>query len=104
MHLDLKHGRLHSSVVQYLADGLRANVAETNVLDQAFSMQGFDGSPGLLVSHTCIEDHLAVSSSTVESSVEALPLGRVAGLVRHVGESDREMDQVQIKVVKTEVR
>lgn len=100
----MEYGWLHSSVVQNLADGLRANVTEANVTHQTFLVKGLAGLPSLLVSHTGVEDHLAVRSTTVESCIEVLPLRWVCCFKWDECKSDWEVNQVQINVVKSKVR
>ena len=101
MHLNLEHGWLDSSIAEHLANHRSANIAESNVADKTFSHEFFHGLPSLLVRNPSVENHSIFAS--IDLLVKVKPLRRVFTLDGHELQSDREMNEVKVKVVNTHV-
>ena len=99
MHLNLQHCRFDSSVVQYLSNGHSCNITEADIAAESIGDKALHRLPCLLVSNTCVKYHAAIRCVPIDRSVEVFPFGRVLLFDRHVSQSDREMDQVQVNVV-----
>ena len=101
VHLDLEHGRLDCGVVEHLSEHLSVDIADSNVLGESFALESLHSLVSLLVSACVVEDNLWFAA--IQGWVEAEPLGRILLLDGDELEGDREMNQVQVNVVKTKI-
>ena len=101
VHLDLEHGRLDCGVVEHLPEHHSVEVADANVLGESLALESLHSLVRLLVSARGVENNLWFAA--IQSWIEAEPLGRVLLLDGDELEGDREMNQVQVNVVKTKI-
>ena len=98
VHLNLKYSRFDLGIVEHLSQHRCSQVANTNVLDKTILNELFHGVPGLLEGHACVELHLGLSGRWVED-----PFGWVTGGNGDVWHRNREVNQVEIKLLDSEV-
>ena len=95
--LDLQHGGRDARVVHQVAKERDGVVADADLPHELARDERLHRVPGLLERHVRLAHDGRVALRIVH------PLGRVARLERHVGERDREVHEVEIEVVETEV-
>ena len=101
VHFNLKHGWFDLSIGHALADHGRVDVADTNVTNETLSHELFHSMVSLLVRHSSVKDHLG--SAAGDLWVVVNPLRWVSILNWHEGQCDWEVDEVQVKVVDSEI-
>ena len=101
VNLDLKHGWLDLSIAKALSDHGRVDVADTDVTDETLSHELFHSMVSLLVRHSVVNDHLG--SAAGDGWVVVNPLSWVFILNWHELQSNWEVDEVQVKVVDSEI-
>ena len=101
VHLDLEHGRLDCGVVEHLPEHHSVDVADTDVLGESLALESLHSLVSLLVSACGVENNLWFAA--IQGWVEAEPLGWILLLDGDELEGDGEMNQVQVKVVKTKI-
>ena len=101
MHFHLENSWFDCSIVEHLSNLLSSNVAESDVADKTLSYKSLHSLPCLLVCHTRIKYHLGCA--TVQVLIEVDPLRWIKLLNGHEWLSDWEVNQVQVKIIHTEI-
>jgi hypothetical protein len=95
VHLNLKYCWFDRRVVDDITDQSCSDIAHTDISNETFLDQLFHCSPGFLVRDIVFLHAWLVSS--------VVPARWVAGLERDEFQSDREMDQVKVKIGETKI-
>ena len=101
MHLNLKHSGFDRCIVEHLLDLHCANIAEANITDESFSHEGLHSLPCLLVGDTSVENHPRFSS--IHARIVVDPFRRISRLDWDERLRNREMNQVQVKVINSKI-
>lgn len=94
VHLDLEHRGLNLGVLDDINELYCADVGHTNSPDETVINESLHSVPGLLISDGIVRFHTGILGLGVMN-----PLGRVADSKVNILERDREVNNVQVKVV-----
>ena len=101
MHFDLKHSWFDLAIAHAFTDHGRVDIANTDVTDETLSHELFHSMVSLFIGHSVVNDHLGGASGDLWVVVN--PLRWVLILNWHERQCDWEVNQVQVKVVDSEI-